>query len=506
MDDEMFVYSKLKCKICGYEAVDLSSHIKNKHKISVSEYKDKFNVIRVVSEDYAKRKSNNTAKTRHKLGNFKSWNEGKTKHTDKRLAKIGRSISSAVTTKESIEKRKNTILKKYGVEHTLQSKEIRLKSEKTLLKKYGAKNYAMSFEFRKKFILRRIHRLKDVVLLDEVKDYETFVKFKCVTCGHLFKKKLNQNIYCPTCYNKWKSLAENDVKRYVESLGFLTVSNTRDLISKKGVSKFYKKVPREIDIYVPDKNFGIEYNGIKWHSSQYLVDDYHKFKTEECEKKGVQLIHIFENEWIFKQDIIKSILSSKLGVCKNKIMARKCEIREVGFFEKKEFLHHNHIQGDVVSKVNIGLFFDNKLISLMTFGKKRNSISGKNEDGVYELLRFCNDLDTTVIGGASKLFKHFIKKWSPKKVISYADRRFSMGRLYENLGFTFEYDTKPNYFYVFQNQLHSRLGFQKHKLKTHELTKNVFDDKLTESEILEKVGVYRIFDSGNKKYVFSPKN
>ena len=115
-------------------------------------------------------------------------------------------------------------------------------------------------------------------------------------------------------------------------------------------------------------------------------------KTNECEKQGIHLVHIFENEWNFKQAIVKSRIKNLLGVFGFTIYARKCEVKEVSSKESFEFQNQNHIQGGVHSKVNIGLYYENELVSLMTFSKPR--FNKKHE---WELVRFCNSLKETIV-------------------------------------------------------------------------------------------------------------
>lgn len=129
----------------------------------------------------------------------------------------------------------------------------------------------------------------------------------------------------------------------------------------------------------------------------------------------------------------------------------------------------------------------------MTFGKGRIIMSGNSNQ--YELLRFCNKLDTTVVGGADKLLKHFIKMYNPKTIISYADRRWSQGNLYEKLGFKFIHNSKPNYWYIINNKRMYRFGFRKQIL-----IKEGFDKNKSEHDIMLERGIYRIYDCGNKKY------
>ena len=274
--------------------------------------------------------------------------------------------------------------------------------------------------------------------------------------------------------------------------------------------------PFEIDILVQakDKTIGIEYNSQMFHSfgkHQYKIfDNFNEFKNlkhKDYEKyklgvqNGIQILNIFSSEWLneSKQKIWKSIIKSKLNCVKNKIYARNCVLKEVPRNEAQEFLEKNHLQGYVNSSIRLGLYYNGKLVSLMTFGKpRRNRWKGQNN---YELLRFCSLTDYLVIGAASKLLKHFEKHYKPNLLVSYANCRWSDGNLYERLGFEFLYNTKPNYFYFKpndSNELLSREKFQKYKLKT--MLEN-FDKNLTEIENMINNGYRIIFDYGNKVYV-----
>ena len=163
-----------------------------------------------------------------------------------------------------------------------------------------------------------------------------------------------------------------------------------------------------------------------WHSTRYKNKKYHSKKSDLCSEKDIKLFHIWEDDWINKKEIVKSIIKSKLNIIDNKIYARKCEIKEINNKICSEFLENNHIQGNINCKIKIGLYYDNELISIMTFGKKRLALGNKTQNNnEYEMLRFCNKLNTSVVGGASKLFKYFIQKYDPIEIISYADRSWS---------------------------------------------------------------------------------
>ena len=273
------------------------------------------------------------------------------------------------------------------------------------------------------------------------------------------------------------------------------IMNTRKILDGK-----------ELDIYLPDIKLGIEFNGLMFHS-QGISDvsmfntpdfdkDYHLKKTMLCAAKGIQLFHIFEGEPL---DLWLSMIHNKLGL-NTKVFARKCEIRELKNSDTKEFQNSNHIQGFCYAKICLGLYFENNLISIMTFAKPR--FNSKFE---YELIRFCSLKGYSIVGGASKLWKYFLKKYNPKSVISYANLRFSNGSIYEKLGFTKIGQSNPNYFYFKDsNILESRNKFQKHKLEKlhYNGILQCFDPTKSESENMLNNGYRRIFDCGNLVYVY----
>ena len=278
-----------------------------------------------------------------------------------------------------------------------------------------------------------------------------------------------------------------------ENIKWLKSLNLNVVVMDREILKKCKQI-KEIDIYLPDYNFAIEHDGIYFHNEINKIKNYHLMKTDKCNEKGIQLFHVFEDEWVNKEDIVKSMILNKIGKTKNKIFARKCEIKDVQFDEVKTFLDFNHIQGRVKSNINIGLYYNNELVSLMCFNKSRFN---KNYD--WELSRFCNKLNTTVIGGASKLFKHFTRNYNGS-IISYSDLRYSNGKLYETLEFKHLKTNPPNYSYVRGQKRIRKEHFRKHKLK------KIFDDysdEKTEVQMMNEHGYYRIFDCGTKVWIYN---
>ena len=226
-------------------------------------------------------------------------------------------------------------------------------------------------------------------------------------------------------------------------------------------------------------------------------------KTLECESKGIRLIHIFEDEWLFKKDIVKSRIKNLLNKNENKIFARKCTIKVINPSESNCFLENNHIQGKDNSSVKLGLLLNDELVSVMTFGKLRTALGNKNKIDIWEMYRFCNKINTTVIGAASKLIKYFIKTYYPKKIITYSDKRWNSGNLYTTLNFIKISNGTPNYWYYGKGnsyKRHHRFSFAKHTLSKKIKT---FDINLTEWENMKNNGYDRIWDCGSDKFEFN---
>lgn len=389
------------------------------------------------------------------------------------------------------EKVKNTNNKNYGVDYISQRDDIKMSLSKIMKSNLDilklSKQLSIIDSLNKKIFNYNISfsRIKETSL------YE----FKCHDCDRLFdihKNTLNdrinnRNIICTNC-NKISNYSdyENQVYDYVKKIyNGKIIRNSREIIGK------------ELDIYLPDLKLAFEFNGLYWHSDVYKDKYYHKNKTDKCISNNIKLIHIWEDDWLFKNDIVKSRICNILG-CSKKIWARNCDIREVSRSESNTFIKENHLQGIIGSKIRIGLFYKNELVSLMTFGDLRISLGHKSKKDNYEMLRFCNKKYLSVIGGASKLFKYFLEKYVPIKVISYADRSWSDGSLYRRLGFRMVGYTNPNFFYVVNNVRKNRFTYRKNRL-----VEMGFDSSKSADQIIkESFGYLKIYDSGSIKFEF----
>ncbi len=317
-----------------------------------------------------------------------------------------------------------------------------------------------------------------------------YVEIICKKHGEFFQRPNDhlQGRGCVKCSMSGKSNMEYDLLDFVKNnFNDEIINGTKKIIS-----------PYELDIFIPDLKLAFEFNGLFWHNELNKSDDYHVIKTNMCEERGIHLVHIYEDDWINKQEIVKSRILNLLGKTPNRIYARECEIHQVDFNISKEFLLNNHLQGSCTSKYRYGLYHNNELVSLMTFGNLRKNLGQKAEEGSYELLRFCNKLNTSVVGGANKLFKYFVNQIKPKKIISYADRSWTMNNgksLYDKLGFKLINITKQNYNYINNNIRVNRFKFRKDVL-----IKEGYDSNKTEHEIMLEREIYRIYNSGNLKF------
>lgn len=320
---------------------------------------------------------------------------------------------------------------------------------------------------------------------------------KCNECSDTHKYWLNDGhsnseILCKTCKPNGVSQKEIRLRDFISQYIEIT-PNFRFNEHKFG--------GREIDILIPSKNIGIEFNGNYWHSeiSGNTPQKYHLDKTNLCKVNGIRLIHVFEDEWDNNEEIVKSRLLHILNLNKStRLFARKCEVKEIDSKIKNKFLKQFHIQGEDRSKIKLGLFYEEELVSVMTFSKQRIALGKKSSDDEWELSRFCQNDNYSIVGAAGKLLSYFKKNYKWNEVISYADLRWSDGNLYNKLGFDLTHQSKPNYWYLNNGRREHRYKYAKHNLPR--ILEN-FDPSQTEWQNMQNHGFDRIWDCGNLVYL-----
>lgn len=305
----------------------------------------------------------------------------------------------------------------------------------------------------------------------------------------------NNGIGCPVCSASGTSKLEKMLCDMFDDLG--VTYETRIHLKKAGTNGRYS----ELDLYLADYALGIEVDGLYWHSELAGKDrNYHLNKTLLCEQNGIQLIHVFQTEFVpFEK--LRSRFVHILGLETGKhVAARKCQVREVSTLDKKKFLDENHLQGNGKSQIAFGLYYGSILVAAMTFSRVRVALgySGMSKDS-YEMVRFCVKGGYTVMGAAGKLLSHFETHCNPGVLVTYADRRWTYGQFYKKLGFVQKGEGLPSYWYFSRgDKLYHRFGFRKSVL--HKRLPN-FDPNLTEWENMQNHGYNRIWDCGTFSFV-----
>ncbi len=344
---------------------------------------------------------------------------------------------------------KKVMVEKYGTELAMKSNIVKQKQQTTLCKKYGGIGSGSSIiskkvqEKRLVTFFKKIDslnypaiRLFDISEFNGVKGYDKKYNWMCKQCNTIFTAHITDGALplCHKCYPRMSS----GISRMEQEL-FETINCKNKIQSNKTILN-----GKELDIYMPDNNLAIEFNGMYWHSeSNGKGENYHLNKTMKCAEKGIQLIHIFESEWLEKKNIVLSIIHAKLNIFSNRLYARECVVKEIDSQSKNLFLEENHLQGADDSSVYLGLFYNYELVSVMTFSNNKSS-----EPHQYVMNRFCSKINNQIIGGFSKMLSFFIKHFNPTIIISYIDRRYSVGLVYEKNGFKKEKVLSPNFFII----------------------------------------------------------
>lgn len=398
------------------------------------------------------------------------------------------------------EKIRQTMIKNHGVRNALESNIIKNKMIDDLSIKYGVNNVSKIKEVKEKKIetlsktwLNRIQKQNSYIKIIDGDYKKQLIKMECDN-GKKHTFEIEYNLYhnrkqinttlCTKCHKIGRSTfgVEDKFLKFIgENYNGIVIRNDRKTIT-----------PYELDLYLPELKIAFEFNGFNWHNDTKKDKNYHLMKYNLCKEKDIQLIQFFQDDWVYKYDIVKSIILNKLNKTPHKIYARKCSIKEISYIDTKKFMILNHIQGYASSKYNYGLVYDDKIVSVITLGERK--ISGEKK---FELIRYGSVVYTNVIGGFSKLLKYVITELDIKELITYSNKLYSNGNLYTNNNFTYIKDTKPNYYYIISDVRKHRYSYRKDIL-----VKQGFDKDKTEIQIMNDRNILRIYDCGNKKYIW----
>lgn len=399
---------------------------------------------------------------------------------------------------------KRTNIERYGVERT--SKMFAYKTKETKLARYGNANYNNSQKItetiRNRYGVNWASQIPDKIektmlvraeKIPELRDPEWLFEKSKTMCysdigeligvseyavGYWFKQLGIRPANKP---NSFVSKPQREIVKYIESLGVVYEINSSVIR------------PKHLDVFVPSCNVGIELNGLFWHSD-YYAETYnskkHLEKTKMCDDVGIRCIQLWSNQWEHKKDICKSIICNALGKSIT-VYARKTTVVELSIEDYRQFMNENHLDGYAHSTIRYGLLHNGVLVQAIGFSKSRY-----NKNYEYEIVRSATKKFHSVKGGFSKL----MNRKPSDSLISYCNRMMYNGNGYRAVGMRHLHDTGPNYFYFRPNEdiLHSRLQFQKHKLKDK---LEVYDESLPEHVNMRNNGWLRVHDCGNGVWV-----
>lgn len=384
------------------------------------------------------------------------------------------------------QKRTETNLERYGVQVPTQCPEVKAKFKNTFLTKYGAQSYPQSLMPKEVLnTLSNKETLKNVIQNSKYKNY----------------RRLAQEIGCD----------DTTLKRYIVSYGLVDLVSPTDSSYERDIRSIFSSIPlrkdrkvldgMEIDLYSEEHKVGIEFNGNYWHSEAHKDKYYHKDKSAQAAAKGVFLFHIFEYEWNDPRtkEAIVHRLQHLFMQNKTKVAARKCVVKEVPQSEARAFLDANHVQGQTLGKVRLGLYYQAELVCLMEFVD-----NGINKNYQWELNRLCTKFGYNVQGGASKLLKYFIKNYSPESIVSYSDIAKTRGGIYKTLGFKHVATTAPQYHWTDGEVTLSRYKTQRKRLIRAGWLSGK-EDPRSEATVMQEHGFWRIYDCGKKVWALQFK-
>lgn len=436
-----------------------------------------------------------------RVENYGSWDNYKSFMIEntKRTSQERYGVDNYATTAEAKEKIRSSCLARYGVDNPMRNEDIKQRLQNTNLLKRGVPWPQQDKNVLKKRLETCTARYAGVGWASKeiyLKSQETVLQRYGVE--HDMQSPEIKNKVNETCLSKygvmWPCLTDN-CRTYMRDSG-------PNRAFAELLSNLHIEYEREFTIHHFAYDFRvndmlIEIDPTPTHNSTWGIfkeqptsRDYHNKKTQFAQDNGFKCIHIWD--WDNVNSVIQTLTTRPT------IYARNCILKEVNSEDEQEYLKAHHLQGYVKSSVSLGLYYSNKLVSLMTFGKPRY-----NKNYEYELLRYCAHYN--VIGGAEKLFKYFVKKYSPESIISYCDRSKFQGKVYDKLGFKFVTTNIGKHWYnmktgkhITDNLLRQR-GFDQLLGKEY----GYYGKGTSNEELMLKHGFVEIYDAGQATYIWN---
>lgn len=428
----------------------------------------------------------------------------KDKAASNNMAKYG--VKSTAQVPEFIEKRKQTNLDRYGLVNATQNPDSINKRIRTNIARYGSATPLGSDIVRAKIKQTNIdrygypnntcrHITQHNMVLSHDKDWLT-------EQHHTHKLSQTQIAHQlgvdPSIISARFKLYNIPVKHYFTSIGEQQICELLDMHKISYIQSDRSTIaPYELDILIPDHNLAIEYCGLYWHSDIHdrIDRNYHERKYQACKEQGIQLITVFEDEWVNRTPQVTNKIMNLCGIGNHcRVYARKCNIIEVPNNIKRSFFNDNHIQGNGPGSITYGLEIDGSVVACMTFIKQAGN--------QYCLNRYATSKQ--VPGGFSKLLTHFERNNDWDTIVSFADLRWSDGGLYHTNGFTLDSILRPDYSYSPDGRTREHKFNYRHANLPNKLDQ--YDPELSETQNCDNNGILRIWDCGKLRFIKRNQN
>jgi very-short-patch-repair endonuclease len=277
------------------------------------------------------------------------------------------------------------------------------------------------------------------------------------------------------------SQGESEVAEWLRSQGADVRTSVRDVIG-----------PKELDIFLPEHNLAVEFNGLYFHSEIFKAKRYHDDKSMEAAAAGWRIIHVWEDEWRDKREIVQSMIKHRCGLNDTLVCARKCRVVPLQVPERRQFFEANHIDGDVRASHTWGLIDParNKVVAAISTRKPMH----KKWNGCLEIARFSTAVNEAVPGALGKLMKAVLQKareQGNRSIVTYADSRFgsTAGAGYEAVGFELRRHTPPRFWWTDGSNRIDRFKIRADK-----------ENGLSEKEVADSHGVVKVWGCRNLFY------
>lgn len=386
----------------------------------------------------------NKRKKGYAAGAYNVWNKGLTKETDERVKSMSLKISSTINegyssgritdwrqlqpekAKEMVRKTTATRKRLFNTGEisiwnkglTKENNEILFQTSMKISANYTNREAGRRLSHEK--LQERLAKIAGFTLITPIDEYRNKhtqkLSFKHNACERVVVKTLGVMETYPICYHchPKSSVEQLEIYEFVKSLGFEPKLSDKTLIA-----------PKEIDVLVSDI-LAIEYDGLFWHSEMNVPDTHASEKLNLCIDAGVELLRIYQDEWMYKRSIVEAHIRRRLNVGMKYIQSTDCEIKTISNDEKMSFFEANHIEGAVSTDISLGLMYECSLVAVISFNIERDT---------FHIMQFCELIDITVIDVLHAFLSYIQHIHIISKFIVDIDRRLFTIKEYEDVGF-----------------------------------------------------------------------